>query len=65
MYDNHICFIIRSYFSNAWKVDSTESSVWEDDIRLLQDMPEVVYIKYEDCTWQFASRELPRSAYAR
>ena len=29
---------------HSWKVDDTESSVWEDDVRILEEFPEVVYV---------------------
>ena len=36
---------------HSWKVSVTEASVWEDDVRILQELPEVVYVKFEGCTW--------------
>ena len=26
--------------------------MWHDDARILQELPEVVYVKFENCTWQ-------------
>jgi hypothetical protein len=37
---------------HSWKVSATEESVWEDGVRILQELPEVVYIKFENCEWQ-------------
>ena len=36
---------------HSWKVAATEESVWENDVRILQEMPEVVYVKYKGCDW--------------
>ena len=36
---------------HSWKTTSTDASVWEDDVRILHELPEVVYVKYENCTW--------------
>ena len=31
---------------------ATEGSVWENDVRILHELPDVVYVKFEKCTWQ-------------
>ena len=36
---------------HSWKVAATEESVWEDNVRILHELPEVVYVKYEGCAW--------------
>ena len=37
---------------HSWKLAATEESCWEDDVRILHEMPEVVYVKFENCDWQ-------------
>ena len=37
---------------HSWQVSATERSAWEDNVRILQDLPDVVYVKFEGCTWQ-------------
>jgi len=37
---------------HSWKVDDTESSVWEDDVRILEEFPEVVYVQFANSSWQ-------------
>ena len=37
---------------HSWKLSATEESVWEEDVRILHEMPEVVYVKYDNCDWQ-------------
>jgi len=37
---------------HSWKTSPTDASVWHDDARILQELPEVVYVKFENCTWQ-------------
>ena len=37
---------------HSWKCSATEGSVWEDDVRILHELPEVVYVKFPGCTWQ-------------
>ena len=36
---------------HSWKVSVTDASVWEDDVRILQELPEVVYVRFDKCTW--------------
>ena len=37
---------------HSWKTSPTDASVWHDDARILQELPEVVYVEFENCTWQ-------------
>ena len=37
---------------HSWKVDDTESSAWEDDVRILEELPEVVYVQFANSSWQ-------------
>jgi len=37
---------------HSWKVDDTESSAWEDDVRILEEFPEVVYVQFANSSWQ-------------
>ena len=38
--------------NHSWKTAATDASVWENDVRILQELPEVVYVKFENCSWQ-------------
>ena len=40
-------------------VAATEESVWEDDVRILQELPEVVYVKFEGCKWHIEGTPEP------
>ena len=44
---------------HSWKVAAEESSVWEDEVRILQKMPEVVYVKFDNCSWHLAGTPEP------
>ena len=44
---------------HSWKVAATEESVWEDDVRILQELPEVVYVKFEGCKWHIEGTPEP------
>ena len=44
---------------HSWKVSATEESVWENDVRILHEMPEVVFVKYEGCKWQIEGTDEP------
>ena len=35
---------------HSWKVSVTETSVWEEDTRILYEIPEVVYVKFTNCS---------------
>ena len=37
---------------HSWKEAVTETSVWEDGVRILNELPEVVYVQYEGCKWR-------------
>ena len=39
-------------FIHSWRLSPTEGSVWEDGNRVLQEFPEVVYVKFPGATWQ-------------
>ncbi len=36
---------------HSWKCSATEDSVWEEDVRILHEFPDVVYVKFPNCTW--------------
>ena len=36
---------------HSWKVSVTDASVREDDVWILQELPEVVHVKFDKCTW--------------
>ena len=44
---------------HSWKVAATEESVWENDVRILHEAPEVVFVKYEGCKWQIEGTPEP------
>ena len=44
---------------HSWKAAATEESVWENGVRILQEMPEVVYVKYAGCTWHIEGTPEP------
>ena len=44
---------------HSWKAAATDASVWEDDVRILEELPEVVYVKFENCTWQLPGTQEP------
>ena len=44
---------------HSWKTSATEASVWEDDVRILHEPPEVVYVKFANCTWQLEGTQEP------
>lgn len=37
---------------HSWREAATETSVWEDGCRILREMPEVVYVQFDNCKWQ-------------
>ena len=37
---------------HSWKTAATEDSVWESDVRILHQPPEVVYVEFPGCDWQ-------------
>ena len=43
---------------HSWKCSATEDSVWEDDVRILHEFPEVVYVKFGNCSWHIEGRNL-------
>ena len=44
---------------HSWKVSVTETSVWEEDTRILHELPEVVYVKFPNCTWHIEGTPEP------
>ncbi len=44
---------------HSWKVAATDGSVWEDDVRILHELPEVVYVKFEHCSWHIEGTPEP------
>jgi len=44
---------------HSWKLSDTEDSAWEDDVRILHEFPEVVYVKFANCSWQIEGAPEP------
>ncbi len=44
---------------HSWKVANTEDSVWEEDVRILHELPAVVYVKFENCKWHLEGTPEP------
>ena len=44
---------------HSWKLAATEASVWEDGVRILHNLPEVVYVKYQNCSWHIEGTPEP------
>ena len=44
---------------HSWKVSVTETSVWEEDTRILHEIPEVVYVKFPNCIWHIEGTPEP------
>ena len=44
---------------HSWREAATESSVWEDGVRILNELPDVVYVKYEGCKWHIEGTPEP------
>ena len=44
---------------HSWKCSATEDSVWEDDVRILHEFPEVVYVKFCNCSWHIEGTPEP------
>ena len=44
---------------HSWKCSATEDSVWQDDVRILHEFPEVVYVKFCNCSWHIEGTPEP------
>jgi len=44
---------------HSWKLQPTETSIWEDGVRILDELPEVVYVKFENSTWHIEGTPEP------
>ena len=44
---------------HSWKLSPTETSQRTEDIRILQELPEVVFVKFEGCQWHIKGTPEP------